>query len=99
MRNAKDELLVEIEKKIRTTFIGAVSSLEESRYGTLEGEDWDEEFDRLRTEILDKGNSQIRAIRKLMENYQVAPARKYQYKFEQMPKDSNRRKNRGDNNV
>lgn len=89
-KNAKDELLAEIEKRIRTTFIGAISSLEESRYGTLEGDEWDEEFNRLRTEILDKGNLQLRAVQKLVENYQVAPARTHQYKFE--TRDPNYRK-------
>lgn len=94
-KSAKDELLDEIQKKIRTTFIGAISSLEDSKYGALEGDEWDEEFDRLRTEILDKGNVQLRAIQKLIENYQVAPARNHQYKFD--TKDPNHRK-RGYNN-
>jgi len=92
-KNAKDELLEEMEKRIRTTFIGAISSLEESQYGAMEGDEWDEEFDRLRTEILDKGNAQIRAVRKLLENYQIAPIRKYRYDMPQ----KNYRKT-GDNN-
>lgn len=94
-KNARDELLLEIEKRIRTTFIGAISSLEESKYGKLEGDEWDEEFDRLRTEILDKGNVQLRAVQKLIEDYQVAPARKYNYKFDAMPKNRLHKKHRG----
>lgn len=92
-KNARDELLDEIEKRIRTTFIGAISSLEESRYGEMTGEEWDAEFDRVRTEILDKGNTQLRSIRKFIENYQVAPARKHYYRLDPISK---HRKNKGD---
>ena len=88
---AKEALLVEIEKRIRTTFIGAVASIEESHFGRLrDKEGWDQEFQRLREEILDKGNDQIRAIKKKMEDFQVAPARKYKYKLEMKdPRDRN----------
>jgi len=94
--NAKQELLDELEKKIRTTFIGAISSFEESQFGQLNGPEWDDEFERLRTEILDKGNAQLRALRKLIENYQVAPARRYRYDVQMKEKPNNR--NRGGSN-
>lgn len=84
--NAKQELLDELEKKIRTTFIGAISSFEESQFGQLNGPEWDDEFERLRTEILDKGNAQLRALRKLIENYQVAPARSHRYNIQMTDK-------------
>lgn len=78
--NAKENLIAEVTKRIRTTFIGALASLEESHFGRLrDKEGWDQEFDRLRTEILDKGNLQLKKLIEYIENLQVAPARKYKY--------------------
>ncbi len=71
-----------IESKIRTSFIGAIATFE-NRFGDLWGHG--KPFDSLteqqkenrrdwadaRAEILDKGNNQIRAIHKEMDQYTV----------------------------
>lgn len=78
--DAKQRLTEEITKRLKTTFIGALASIEESQFGRLKDKDgWDQEYDRLRTEILDKGNLQLKKILAFLEDYQVAPARKFKY--------------------
>lgn len=78
---SKNRLKKEAKKKIQTTMIGAISSIEKY-FGFLWGEESEREltkneeymrdvFEELRTEILDKGNSQIRSMDGEIENYQV----------------------------
>jgi hypothetical protein len=78
---SKNKLKKEAKKKIQTTMIGAISSIEKY-FGFLWGEESEGEltkneaymrdvFEELRTEILDKGNSQIRSMEGEIENYQV----------------------------
>lgn len=69
---SKRKLKKEIEKKIQTTMIGALDSIEK-KFGFL----WEEEselyniYQELRKEILDKGNKQIRDVGKELERYDV----------------------------
>lgn len=79
---SKHRLKKEIKKKIQTTMIGSLSSIERY-FGFLWGEDSEEEltkeqermrdiFEDLRTEILDKGNIQIRNADAEIESYDVS---------------------------
>ena len=79
---SKYRLKKEIKKKIQTTMIGSLSSIERY-FGFLWGEDSEEEltkdqermrdiFEDLRTEILDKGNIQIRNADAEIDSYDVS---------------------------
>ena len=75
---SKDKLLSVSKKKIQTTMIGAISTLE-SHFGFL----WDVEnptaeqkqlksiFEEMRSEILDRGNTQIRNLENEFANYDI----------------------------
>ena len=76
-----NRLKKEIKKRIQTTMIGSLSSVEKY-FGFLWGEDSDSEptakqeqmreiFEEMRTEILDKGNTQIRNADAEIETYYV----------------------------
>lgn len=78
---SKTRLKKEIKKRIQTTMIGSLSSVEKY-FGFLWGENSESEltkeqmrmreiFEEMRTEILDKGNSQIRNSDSEIENYDV----------------------------
>lgn len=78
---SKTRLKKEIKKKIQTTMIGSLSSIEKY-FGFLWGEESDDEltkdqirmrdiFEDMRTEILDKGNIQIRNADAEIESYDV----------------------------
>lgn len=78
---SKTKLKKEVKKRIQTTMIGALSSIEKY-FGFLWGEEFDNEltkdqermrdiFEDMRTEILDKGNSQLRNVDAEIENYDV----------------------------
>lgn len=77
---SKNRLKKEIRKKIQTTMIGALSSVEKY-FGFLWGENVDnptkdqlrmrEVFEDMRTEILDKRNLQIRNSDAEIETYDV----------------------------
>lgn len=77
---SKTRLKKEVKKRIQTTMIGALSSIEKY-FGFLWGEDLDELskdqermrdiFEDMRTEILDKGNAQLRNVDSEIENYDV----------------------------
>lgn len=91
---SKTRLKKEIRKRIQTTMIGSLSSIEKY-FGFLWGEESDELtdkeeqmreiFEEMRTEILDKGNTQIRNADAEIETYDVnwnkyhinLPIRKY----------------------
>jgi hypothetical protein len=77
----KDKLQGLIIKSIKTTMVGAVASIEE-KLGDLWGQNKKgtpteseqrlyETFMELRKEILDKGNTQIRNIKQLIDGYTV----------------------------
>jgi len=74
--DSKDRLSKIMKKKIKTTMIGALSSIEEN-FGFLW--DGDEEqhklckeiYDKIRSEILDKGNNQARNIDAELAHYDV----------------------------
>ena len=79
---SKHRLKKEIKKKIQTTMIGSLSSIERY-FGFLWGEDSEEEltkdqermrdiFEDLRTEILDKGNIKIRNADAEIDSYDVS---------------------------
>lgn len=91
---SKTRLKKEIKKRIQTTMIGSLSSIEKY-FGFLWGEESDsptereeqmrEIFEEMRTEILDKGNTQIRNADAEIETYDITwnkyhinlPIRKY----------------------
>lgn len=77
----KDKLQEAITKSMKTIFIGAIASIEE-KFGALwaHGENrprTPEEsqlyavFTELRKEILDKGNTQVRSCKQLVDGYTV----------------------------
>ena len=61
-------------KKIKTTMIGAISSIEEHFGFFLESEDDNikEVFNKLRSDILDKGNQQIRNLSQELKLYDIS---------------------------
>jgi long-subunit acyl-CoA synthetase (AMP-forming) len=75
---SKEKLLAAAKKKIQTTMIGSLSSMEKY-FGFL----WDidnpteeqdklkEFFEEMRSEILDRGNTQIRNLENEFLNYEV----------------------------
>lgn len=77
---SKTRLKKEVKKRIQTTMIGSLSSIEKY-FGFLWGEESDELtkdqlrmrdiFEDMRTEILDKGNTQLRNVDSEIENYDV----------------------------
>jgi hypothetical protein len=78
---SKDRLLKISTKKIQTTMIGALSSLEK-QFGFLWGHDQDGEmspeqqhmkdlYEEVRSEILDKGNNQIRNLETEFNYYDI----------------------------
>jgi hypothetical protein len=78
---SKTRLKKEMKKRVQTTMIGSLSSIEKY-FGFLWGEGSENEltkdqlrmrdiFEEMRTEILDKGNAQIRSADLEVENYDV----------------------------
>jgi len=79
---SKTRLKKEVKKRIQTTMIGSLSSVEKF-FGFLWGEGSNQEptkeqirmrdvFEEMRTEILDKGNTQLRNVDSEIENYEVS---------------------------
>lgn len=78
----KDRLEYNISKKIRTTMIGALDSMEKN-FGHLWGHGlpenelteeqlfWDEIWEETRAQILNKGNQQIRAAQDELSEYDM----------------------------
>jgi len=72
---SRDRLSKILKKKIQTTMIGALSSIEEHFGFLLEGEDkaaMQELYQKIRSEILDKGNNQARNIDAELSQYEVS---------------------------
>ena len=89
-QKSKEKLSVSMQKKVKTTMIGSLSSIEE-HFGYLWGHgsestitDEQSEFkaayEELRSEILDKGNTQIRNIEAELSSYDVTWNR-YRYQI------------------
>lgn len=72
----KDKLLKVLKKKLSTSFIGAIAEIERRCPELVNSEKWED----LRNAILTNGNSQIRAIEKELDNYEVTEKR-YEYYF------------------
>lgn len=80
--NSKAKLGQNLEKKIRTTFIGAINSVENT-FGHLwgHGKKWDDLtanerenrilWEKCRKEVLDKGNNELRGARVEVSEYTV----------------------------
>lgn len=85
---SKDKLFNVAKKKIQTTMIGALSTLEES-FGFLWGFDVDESertpeqrhvhqiYEEARAKILDRGNTQMRNLENEFINYDVSRRKHY----------------------
>ena len=87
---SKDRLNKNCKKKVQTTMIGALSSIEE-HFGFLWGHESDEPlsedqekmrlvYEELRSDVLDKGNTQIRNIDAEFTQYDITWNR-YQYQI------------------
>lgn len=86
---SKRRLKTNAEKKMKTTFIGAIDSIEK-KFGHLWGRgktqlspserNWAELWEELRKEILDKGNNQLRNLKNEIDEYEVE-WQKYHYEF------------------
>lgn len=69
---SKDRLSQNMKKKIRTTMIGAVSAIEDHLGPLIDQEpSLDEVFQRIRADILDKGNHQLRNVDVELSQYDV----------------------------
>lgn len=76
--DSKDRLSKILKKKIQTTMIGALSSIEEN-FGFLWNEDnpkitkaeMTQIYNKIRSEILDKGNNQARNVDAELAQYEV----------------------------
>ena len=77
--SSRRQLEISVEKRLKTTMIGAIASIEEAfgwlfNYGdpqTPQEKENYETFQELRNEILDKGNRQIRELGKDLDNYSI----------------------------
>ena len=83
--DSKDRLKEEIRKNITTTMIGALASIEDKlgflwEERTPKSDEYYELFEQLRTEILDKGNDQIKLAIRNLDKYEVE-YRKYFTQF------------------
>ena len=88
--SSKERLFIISSKKIKTTMIGALSTLE-AHFGFLWGHDAEESltpeqehmktiFEQVRSDILDKGNTQIRNVEAELATYDVTWNR-YRYQI------------------
>lgn len=73
---SKKKLFDVSSKKIRTTMIGALSTVEEHlgflwAEGSVEAEEFKKIYERIRSEILDRGNNQIRNLEAEFSHYDV----------------------------
>ena len=95
--DSRNRLLKISAKKIQTTMIGALSSIE-NHFGFLwdhddrenlssESEHMKQLYDDVRSEILDKGNNQIRNLEAELSQYDVEWLR-YQMKLPVIPRNS-----------
>lgn len=75
LEESKQNLTDEISKRIKTTMIGAINSIEKNFDEELNGENPDlgflKKFKEVRKRILDLGNEQILRVKSDVENYNV----------------------------
>ena len=93
-QKSKERLLKNCKKKIQTTMIGSLSSIEEhlghlwghktSDQLTEEQEQLRQVYEELRSEILDKGNTQMRNVDAEISQYDINWNR-YQYQIPVKP--------------
>lgn len=95
--SSQKRLLKILEKKLQTSFIGALSEFEEV-FGSLWGRGKDESeltedelharklWNDARTNILNNGNNQIRAVKNELNQYTVSWNR-HQYEFKSHPRE------------
>jgi hypothetical protein len=79
IQSSKRKLREIVEKRIRTTMIGALAELERSEFGKLFGygknnltdeeKRWKMIWDEVRTSILNQGNNQLRESLREVENF------------------------------
>lgn len=92
---SKDRLAGNMKKKVQTTMIGALSSIED-HMGFLWGYNSDEPlsddqeklrqiYEELRSDVLDKGNTQIRNVDAELNQYDVVWNR-YRYQIPLQPR-------------
>lgn len=74
------ELKELVQKRVKTVFIGAISSIENSAFGNLrkDSPEWERIFQDLRNEILNKSNDQLRSLLEELGQFSVGQ-KKYQY--------------------
>jgi hypothetical protein len=80
-QSSKDKLAQSIEKKMKTTFIGALSAMEEelgylwghNKNGKMTSEEREMKkvWDKIRNKVLNNGNHQYRLIEQELEQYSV----------------------------
>ena len=85
---SRDKLFKTAKKKVQTTMIGSLSTLESS-FGFLWGLDVEEEdrtpeqkklyeiYEEARAQILDRGNTQIRSLESEFVNYDIVRKKHY----------------------
>ena len=83
LETSRVRLAENLEKKLQTTFIGAISAIEESVFGQLWGHGlsaeerteeqrwWYDVWQQVRTKILNQGNNQLRAMQSELALYKV----------------------------
>jgi len=75
---ARNRLSEAIKKKIKTTMIGAISSIEEKlSFLWQENPEMFTLYQELRSEILDKGNNQVRTIDSELSQYEISSNKFY----------------------
>jgi hypothetical protein len=88
--NKKDELINNIEKRLKTTMIGAIAKFEKNfaylwESDTINREKFEDLWDETRNEILNNGNQQIRSAVKELSDFLYGNNpklnQKYNYKF------------------
>jgi hypothetical protein len=93
-QKSKDRLCIAMQRKVQTTMIGSLSSIED-HLGFLWGhnseapltndqEEFKKAYENLRSEILDKGNAQIRNVESEIATYDVIWNR-YKYQIPVIP--------------
>lgn len=80
-KHSKDKLTRDSIKKIKTTMIGAIASIEKFFDDYMDDPEFVSLFEAMREEILDKGNKQIRVLETELKQYTVNWNR-HEYKFD-----------------
>ncbi len=81
-RSSKKKLKAAVEHKMNRIFVGILNVLDKAR---LEGKIEDSEFKRLRSEILNIGNDQVRNIKKELDDRYNVEFIPYQIEFKIIP--------------